>query len=152
MHSKKVKYALKAVLYMARHYDEQRIVIVSEISSAEYIPHKFLEKILLQLKLEGILVSKVGRQGGYRLSRSPDKIMVGEIVRLLEGTVAPIPCVSKAAYERCFDCEDEKTCEIRRVMQLVRDAMVKILDHTSLLDALQPNSHAAISVSRSIAV
>ncbi|HYV90347.1 MAG TPA: Rrf2 family transcriptional regulator [Chitinophagales bacterium] len=152
MLSKKVKYALKAVLYMARHYDEQRIVIISEISNAEYIPHKFLEKILLQLKLKGILESKVGRQGGYRLSRAPDKITVGEIVRLLEGKVAPIPCVSKFAYERCFDCEDEKTCEIRRVMQHVRDAMVKILDHTSLRDALSSNSKTAISLSHAIAV
>ena len=152
MLSKKVKYALKAVLYMARHYDDQPIVIVSEISGAEYIPHKFLEKILLQLKLEGILESKVGRQGGYRLSRSPDKITIGEIVRLLEGKVAPIPCVSQAAYERCFDCDDEKTCEIRRVMQLVRDSMVKILDHTSLRDALRPHSPASIQVAHAVAV
>jgi len=152
MLSKKVKYALKAVLYMARHHDEHRIIIVSEISNSEYIPHKFLEKILLQLKQKGILESKVGRQGGYRLKRSPDKIMVGEIVRLLEGKVAPIPCVSKASYERCFDCEDEKTCEIRRVMQLVREAMVKILDHTSLSDAVHRNSHEAIRLTHAIAI
>ena len=151
MLSKKVKYALKAVMYMARHYDDRRI-IVSEISREEYIPHKFLEKILLQLKQKGILVSKIGRQGGYRLSRSPDKITIGEIVRLLEGKVAPIPCVSRAAYERCFDCEDEKTCEIRRVMQLVRDAMVNILDNTSLLDAMHPGSAAFMRVSHAIAI
>jgi len=152
MLSKKVKYALKAVLYMARHYEEDRIVIVSEISNAEYIPNKFLEKILSQLKQKGVLESKIGRQGGYRLRRSPDKITVGEIVRLLEGKVAPIPCVSKAAYERCFDCEDEKTCEIRRVMQLVREAMVKILDHTTLFDAVHPGSHAAERVVHAIAI
>ena len=151
MLSKKVKYALKAVLYMARHYDERRI-IVSEISSQEYIPHKFLEKILLDLKRKGILESKIGRQGGYSLSRSPDRITVGEIVRLLEGKIAPIPCVSQVAYEHCFDCEDERTCEIRQVMQLVRNAMVKILDNTSLLDALRPNSKASTHVSRILAI
>lgn len=151
MLSKKVKYGLKAVLYMARHYDERRI-IVSEISSKEYIPHKFLEKILLDLKQKGILESKIGRQGGYSLSRSPDLITVGEIVRLLEGKIAPIPCVSRVAYEHCFDCEDESTCEIRQVMQLVRDAMVKMLDHTSLLDALRPNSKASVPLSQAMSI
>ena len=152
MLSKKVKYALKAAMYMARRYDTNRVVIVSEISNAEYIPHRFLEKILLQLKQKGVLESKIGRQGGYRLKRAPEKIMVGEIIRVVEGMVAPLPCVSKVAYERCFDCEDEKTCEIRRVMQLVRDVMVKILDRTSLKDALQPNSRISISIAHAIAV
>jgi len=151
MVSKKVKYALKAVLYMARHYEDRRI-IVSEISNSEYIPHKFLEKILLQLKDRGILESKIGREGGYRLSRSPDKITVGEIVRILEGKIAPIPCVSKAAYEKCFDCEDEKTCEIRRVMKLVRDAMVSILDHTSLSDAMHSESQSYMRVAHTMAL
>ena len=151
MLSKKVKYALKAVLYMARHYDERRI-IVSEISNKEYIPYKFLEKILLELKSRGILESKIGRDGGYRLTRSPDKIMMGEIVRLMEGKIAPIPCASSAAYERCFDCEDEKKCEIRRIMKLVRDAMVKILDHTSLVDALHTESRSYTMIAEAIAI
>ena len=151
MLSKKVKYGLKAVLYMARHYDDRRI-IVSEISSGEYIPHKFLEKIFLELKQKGLLESKIGRHGGYTLSRAPDQITIGEVVRLLEGKIAPIPCVSQVAYEHCFDCEDERTCEIRRVMQHVRDAMVKILDHTSLLDALQQNSIASIGVSEAMSI
>ncbi|MCY7408856.1 MAG: Rrf2 family transcriptional regulator [Chitinophagales bacterium] len=151
MLSKKVKYALKAVLYMARHYNEGRIV-VSEISKREYIPHKFLEKILFQLKSEGLLESKIGRHGGYRLSRPPQKIMIGEILRLLEGKIAPIPCVSIAAYEKCFDCEDEKSCDIRRVMKLVRDAMVKILDHTSLFDAIQSKTTASVNIAHAIAL
>jgi len=141
MLSKKVKYALKAVLYMARNHD-QGLIVVSDISKAEYIPYKFLEKILAQLKRRGIVTSKIGRQGGYKLSRSPEDISLGEVIRIIEGRIAPISCVSRAAYEKCYDCEDEKTCEIRRTMQLVRDAMVKILDGTSLNDAISKNAPA----------
>lgn len=150
MLSKKVKYALKAVLYMARKYDDG-LIIVSEISKGEYIPYKFLEKILTQLKRRGVLISKIGRDGGYQLSRPPDQIMLGEIIRIIEGKIAPISCVSKAAYEKCYDCEDEKTCEIRRTMLLVRDAMVKILDGTSLKDAISSNPSASKHLSFAIA-
>ena|SRR5215831_11942418 len=135
MFSKKVKYGLKAAIFLARHH-EQGPVVISDLSSQEYIPRKFLEKILLQLKNNQILQSQMGRNGGYYLSRSPQKIFMGEIVRILDGPIAPVPCVSKLAYERCYDCQDEKTCEIRKVMKLVRDATVQILDHTSLEDAL----------------
>ena len=151
MLSKKVKYALKAVLYMARNYDDRRI-IVTEISKAEYIPYKFLEKILAQLKRKGILTSKIGRQGGYKLSRPPDQITIGEVIRIIEGKIAPIACVSKAAYVKCYDCENEKTCEIRRTMQLVRDAMVKILDNTSLKDAITVGSPSIRHLTYSMAL
>lgn len=135
MFSKKVKYGLKAAIYLAR-YHEQGPIIISDLSLQEYIPRKFLEKILLQLKNNDVLKSQMGRKGGYLLSRSPQKIFLGEIIRILDGPIAPVPCVSKINYQRCYDCQDEKICEVRKVMKLVRDATVQILDHTSLDDAL----------------
>lgn len=143
MLTKKVKYALKAVLYLAKRYDDEHLIAVNDISREEYIPYKFLEKILLQLKRKGILISKIGRLGGYQLSRPPAEIMVGEIIRHIDGTIAPVSCVSKTAYENCFDCENERTCEIRRTMQMVRDAMAKVLDGTSLADAISMDSKVA---------
>ena len=77
------------------------------------------------------------------MSRPPEQISIGEIIRIIEGRIAPLPCVSTVAYEKCFDCEDEKKCEIRRTMQFVRDAMVKILDGTSLKDAISMNADVA---------
>ncbi|MBK9730102.1 MAG: Rrf2 family transcriptional regulator [Chitinophagaceae bacterium] len=140
MLSKKAKYGLKAVIYLAKHYgDADASVIVAELSKQEYIPRKFLEKILLELKKSNILQSRMGRYGGYSLSRHPDKIFMGEIVRILDGPMGPLPCVSEQAYMPCYDCKDERTCEIRKVMKLVREATVSILDQTSLEDALQHN-------------
>jgi len=140
MLSKKAKYGLKATIYLARsYYNSESAIIISELSKQEYIPRKFLEKILLQLKTHHILESRMGRRGGYTLSRSPDKIFLGEIVRILDGPIGPLPCVSQYAYQPCYDCKDERTCEIRRVMKMVRDATVSILDKTSLEDALHAN-------------
>lgn len=139
MLSKKAKYGLKATICLARNYGTGSTIMISELSRREYIPRKFLEKILLQLKTYHILESRMGRRGGYTLSRSPDKIFLGEIVRVLDGPIAPLPCVSQAGYQPCFDCKDESTCEIRRVMKLVRDATVHILDRTTLNDAVHSN-------------
>lgn len=140
MLSKKAKYGLKAAIYLARnYYSTDGAVIIAELSKNEYIPRKFLEKILLQLKKHNLLSSRMGRHGGYTLSRAPDKIYLGEIVRLLDGPIGPLACVSEHAYQACYDCQDERTCEIRKVMKLVRDATASILDKTSLEDALQKN-------------
>ncbi len=140
MLSKKAKYGLKAAIYLARnYYNSDAAIIISELSKEAYIPRKFLEKILLQLKTSDILQSRMGRHGGYTLSRPPDKIFLGEIVRLLDGPIGPLPCVSQYAYQPCYDCKDERTCEIRKVMKLVRDATVSILDKTTLEDALHAN-------------
>lgn len=140
MLSKKAKYGLKAVIHLARnYYNSEGAIIISELSKEEYIPRKFLEKILLELKRSDILQSRMGRHGGYTLSRTPDKIFMGEIVRILDGPIGPLPCVSQYAYQPCYDCKDEKSCEIRKVMKLVRDATVSILDKTSLEDALHAN-------------
>ncbi|MBC8173259.1 MAG: Rrf2 family transcriptional regulator [Chitinophagales bacterium] len=134
MISKKTKYGLKAMFYLSRHADEGPLLI-SDIAEEENIPRKFLELILLELKRNGLLQSKMGKGGGYMLSKSPTKITVGQIVRILDGPLAPISCVSKTAYQRCDECVSERNCEIRKIMMQVREATSKILDTTSLEDA-----------------
>jgi Rrf2 family protein len=140
MLSKKAKYGLKAMICLARnYYNNGNTIIISDLSKQEYIPRKFLEKILLELKTNRILESRMGRRGGYILSRPPDQIFLGEVVRILDGPIGPLPCVSQYAYQPCYDCKDERTCEIRKVMKMVRDATVSILDKTSLEDAVHAN-------------
>ncbi len=136
MLSKKTKYALKAMTVLAKEYG-QGPVLISDIAQREEIPRKFLELILLELKNQGILQSKRGKGGGYFLGRAPHQVSVGQIVRVLEGPMAPLPCVSKTAYMRCRECRDERTCGIRIIMKEVRDATAKILDSTTLADLLK---------------
>ena len=132
--SKKTKYGLRAMFYLARTYNHGPILI-SDLAQHECIPHKFLENILLTLKNGGLLVSKKGRGGGYVLSRAPEEISVGQVIRFLEGPLAPVTCVSQSAYRPCQECFNEQTCGIRLIMKDVRDAMAGILDQTSLVDA-----------------
>ena len=134
--SKKTKYGLKALLYLARQY-EQGPVLIADIARDEAIPKKFLELILLTLKNSGILQSKKGKGGGYYLGRSPKTITFGQAIRIMEGPLAPVPCVSETAYAKCDECGNESTCGIRVVMKDVRDAMAKILDGTTLADVLE---------------
>ncbi|HET8962836.1 MAG TPA: Rrf2 family transcriptional regulator [Chitinophagales bacterium] len=143
MLSKKAKYGLMAVFRLAKEYGKQPMLIV-ELAEQENIPRKFLEIILLELKNEGILISKMGKGGGYTLAKSPSKIKIGQVVRALDGPLAPIPCVSKTAYQPCEECVSERTCNIRLIMKQVREATATILDTTSLADA----SKAKFFVSR----
>ena len=138
MLSKKAKYALKALLFLSKNQDRGTILI-SEISETEGIPKKFLEQILLELKKHGILQSKRGKEGGYFLGKEPKQIGIGQVVRIIDGPLAPIPCVSKMAYRRCDECIDEKTCEIRNLFMQVRDATIQILDNTTLFDLERKN-------------
>jgi len=135
MLSKKAKYGLKAMFHLARRFDEGPQLIVT-IAAEENIPRKFLEQILLELKKHGMLNSKMGKGGGYHLNRTPNKIYMGEIIRVLDGPIAPYPCVSQTAYARCKECKNEKTCEIRKVLYQVREATSTILDKTSLQKAM----------------
>jgi Rrf2 family protein len=136
MLSNKTKYALKAVQVLAKEYG-QGPVLIAEIARRESIPAKFLELILLELKNQGILQSKKGKGGGYFLARPPHQISVGQVVRMVEGPLAPLPCVSRTSYMRCRECRDERTCGIRIVMKDVRDATARILDSTTLADVLK---------------
>jgi Rrf2 family protein len=129
--TRKSKYGLKALLLLAEEAGKGP-VLVSELAERQRIPKKFLEAILLDLKRHGFLVSKKGKGGGYLLSRPPSSITVGQIIRVLEGPLALVPCASQTQYRRCEECVDEATCGVRVAMVDVRDATSKILDKTSL--------------------
>ncbi|MDB5261618.1 MAG: Rrf2 family transcriptional regulator [Adhaeribacter sp.] len=133
MLSKKAKYALKALLYLTKKADNG-LVLISEIATQERIPRKFLEAILVDLKTQGVLQSTRGKNGGYTLAKNPSQISIGNIIRMIDGPLAAIPCVSHLYYRKCDECLDEETCEIRLVMKKVRDATAAILDTTYLSD------------------
>jgi Rrf2 family protein len=134
--SKRTQYGLKAMQILARRYREGPVMIGS-IAAEESIPLKFLEAILLDLKSHGLLASKLGRKGGYRLSRPPSSMTVGSIIRMMEGPLAPIPCASETAYRPCAECKDIEGCGTRIVMREVRDAISGVLDRTTLADLLR---------------
>ena len=136
MISQKAKYALRALVALCRAREGETLMI-SEISRGQAIPRKFLEQILLELKRHGIVMSRRGRQGGYVLLRAPDKVTFGEVLRLIDGPIAPLPCLSKIAYRRCSDCADEESCEIRQVFARVAEATREVLDRTTLADAVK---------------
>lgn len=132
MLSKKTQYALKALTYMAERKKEGPILI-AEISKKKKIPLKFLENILLELKKAGLLESKKGKGGGYFFKVDPKDIPLAQVMRLIEGPIALLPCVSLNFYEKCKDCE-EKKCGLNRVMKLVRDNTLTILENKTVLD------------------
>ncbi len=133
MLSKKTKYGLKALSYLASK-KENTPVLISEIATSENISKKFLESILLSLKKSGILASKKGKGGGYYLSQNPDDIKVSSLIRILEGPIAMLPCVSLNHYERCNDCTNEEECSLNILMAEVRDSTLKILENKTLSD------------------
>jgi Rrf2 family protein len=134
--SQKAKYALRALVALCRTREGGTPQMIAEISRTQAIPKKFLEQILLELKRHGVVVSRRGRQGGYVLLRAPENVTFGEILRLIDGPIAPLPCLSKVAYRRCADCADEGTCEIRQVFGRVAEATRDVLDRTTLADAV----------------
>lgn len=134
MISQRAKYALRALVALARTPPGVPRMI-SEISREQAIPKKFLEQILLDLKRAGLVLSRRGRLGGYELLRPSGEITFGEVLRLIDGPIAPLPCLSLIAYRRCTDCRDEGNCEVRRVFARVAEASREVLDHTTLADA-----------------
>ena len=133
MLSKKTKYGLKALTFLAR-CEESNPVQISEISKKENISHKFLESILLTLKKAGVLGSKKGKGGGYYLRKLPAEIQMTEVIRVLEGPIAMVPCVSLNFYEKCDDCPDETLCSVHKLMIEVRDNTLAVLRNTTLAD------------------
>jgi Rrf2 family protein len=113
------------------------------MSETEAIPKKFLEQILLTLKGFGLVHSKKGKGGGYALAQPPRSIMLGPVVRMMEGPLAPLPCASETRYKKCDECPDAETCATRIVMKEVRDAVAKVLDNTSLEEAVRRADEAA---------
>ena len=129
----KTKYGLKALSYLSNQ--ELNVpVLISDISKSENISKKFLESILLTLKKNGILASKKGKGGGYYLLKKPNEIKISTIIRILEGPIAMLPCVSLNYYEKCDDCTSEERCSLNRLMVQVRDSTLKILENKTLED------------------
>jgi Rrf2 family protein len=131
--SKKGEYAVRALIEIGFEAKARpgSLIQISTVAQRTNIPEKFLEQILLALRNGGVLKSKRGVEGGYSLAKGPDDITLGEVVRLLDGPLAPIPCVSLTAYEKCT-CPDEDSCGLRLAMQQVRDAIADILDNYKL--------------------
>jgi Rrf2 family protein len=126
------EYALRAMQVLARDYQEDDSVVrIQEISDKQNIPKRFLEQILNDLKSAGIVQSKRGVAGGYRLKRNPNQITLAEIIRHIEGPLAPVSCVSEKYYEKC-SCPDESRCAIRSVMKELRDSIVQVMEATTL--------------------
>lgn len=138
MISQKARYAFRALIALARRGEGEAIQI-GEISRSEGIPQKFLEQILLDLKRAGLVMSRRGKDGGYMLIKPAGEIFFGEVLRLVDGPIAPLPCLSKIAYRRCVDCKSETNCEMRKVFARVADATRTVLDNTSIADAINGN-------------
>lgn len=140
MISQKAKYALRALVLLARAHADEKAMIIADISDKQNIPKKFLEQILLDLKRHGLLESRRGKNGGYGLLKPADMITFGEVLRIVDGPIAPLPCLSKMAYKRCADCQGEASCEVRRVFAEVAEATRAVLDRTTIADAIADES------------
>ena len=131
MISKKCKYAIKALLYLADNQADDRSIFSTEISEKEQIPHKFLETILRELRNFQLLQSKRGKTGGYRLLKKPSEIKLVDLMRMMDGPIALLPCVSLNYYAPCDEC-DEETCTIKPVFEQVRDQTLAVLGNTTI--------------------
>ena len=131
--SKKSEYGLRALIELTKAY-EQSALRRSDIAESQQIPVGFLETILLELKRAGILGSRPGVQGGYRLIKSPESVSLGQVIRILDGPLAPIACVSQTAYQTCQDCpySKDRECPVQSVMFEVRNAVANVLDQYTL--------------------
>ncbi len=136
MLSKKTKYAINALVFLAKEYGNGPILI-STIANEENIPQKFLETILLDLKNAGVLNSKKGKGGGYYLLKSPDDVHIAEVMRLFDGPIALLPCVTYKYYEKCEECKDESSCGIRDVFMEVRNKTVQLLKKATLTSIIR---------------
>ncbi|MNK00964.1 HTH-type transcriptional regulator IscR [compost metagenome] len=136
MLSKKTKYGLKALIFIAKQ-SETAPVLISDISEKEKIPKKFLEAILLDLKKFGILGSKKGKGGGYYLMKDSKTVTVATLIRVLDGPIAMLPCVSLNYYEKCDDCPHEEVCSLNKFLAEVRDNTLSLLQQRTLYDLTQ---------------
>lgn len=138
MLSKKTKYAFHALSYLAEN-QEKGAILIQEIATSKNISQKFLESILLDLKKAGILGSKKGKGGGYYLLKRPEEITLAKVIRLLNGPIAWLPCVSLNFYEKCADCPNEATCNMHIIMCQVRDQTLQVVENKTVLDLIRQN-------------
>lgn len=136
MISKKAKYAINALVYIAKHENKKPISVMN-IAENQNIPLRFLENILFELKNAQILTSKRGKYGGYLLNASPDEIHMAKIMRMFDGAIGLLPCVTYKYYEKCEECVDEATCGIRQVAMEIRNETVKRLKKSTLSDIIE---------------
>lgn len=136
MLSKKTKYAINALVYLARESKNGEPVQISRIAESENIPRKFLEAILLELRHAGMLNSRKGKTGGYYLQKTIEEINIADVMRLFDGPIALLPCVAYKYYERCEECIDEETCGIRSVFSDVRAQTVRMLKGATLAEII----------------
>lgn len=149
MISQKAKYALRALIALAR---SNGALVTAEIAQAQAIPRKFLEQILLDMKRVGLVQSRRGKFGGYALLKPAEEITFGQVLRLIDGPIAPLPCLSRIAYRRCDDCGEEESCEIRRVFARVAESARAVLDETTIADAMaEPGLLDDLGQSRAVA-
>jgi Rrf2 family protein len=144
MITQKAKYAFKALFHLAEQ-PEGTSIQIEEIAKGAGVPRKFLEHILLELKKKGIVASRRGRAGGYVLIKKPGEMTIGNILRAVDGPIAPLPCISRTAYRCCTDCKDEKTCVVRRLFADTYSATLLLMDGTTLADALAGRTPAEVA-------
>jgi Rrf2 family protein len=145
MISQKARYAFKALLALTRA-GQGRSLQTREIAAVEQIPQSFLEQILIVLKRAGLVGSRRGPEGGHVLIKDPAAITFGHVLRLIDGPVAPLPCLSRTAYRRCEDCTDEANCGVRRVFGEAYDATLQVLERTTIADAAAHPGDATTAV------
>jgi Rrf2 family protein len=137
MLSKKSKYAIKALMSLAKRYEQKTPLKISTIAEEQNIPRKFLEAILVELRNNSLLYSRMGANGGYLLAKHPNELFLSQVIRISGGPIAMLPCVSLNFYEPCEECENEKTCGLSDVMREVREATIAILSKTSIQDLIK---------------
>jgi len=145
MLTQKAKYGLRALCVLATESGSHHPLPIHEVAQRAHVPHKFLEAILLDLRRHGFVESRRGKAGGYSMTRDPHDIRVSDIIRAIDGPLAPIPCASLTAYQPCLDCEDPKGCAIQHLMRRVRDATAAVLDGTTLAE-LATTTPAALPI------
>ena len=145
MLSQKARYAFKALIALSRRGPNESLQ-ARDIAAAEQIPLSFLEQILLDLRRAGLVGSRRGRDGGHYLLKEAARISLGQVIRLIDGPVAPLPCLSRTAYRRCPDCKDESACAVRSVFRRTYEATLAVLEQTSIADACARNDKLDQSV------
>ena len=141
MISQRARYAFKALVALAKASDGKGLQI-RELSERENIPRKFLEQILLSMKAAGLIASRRGRDGGYELLKPSHQITIGQLLRVIDGPIAPLPCLSRTAYQRCKDCRNEQSCEIRFAFSKAYAVYLSELEHMTVAQALKSNEPA----------
>ncbi len=141
MISLKTKYAIKALIVLAEErQDGGASLRIEDIATRANIPKRFLEHILLEMRKGGLISSRRGREGGYLLIREPESVSIGAVLRLIDGPIAPLPCLSRNAYHRCEDCVDEATCKLRRVFGDLFSAYLLMVESLTLADLVRGES------------